>query len=50
MPLNKETFPIRGFIMTFVIGISSARECELYSMYVHLHEEPNSSKPNQTEW
>ena len=30
--------------MTFVIVTSSARERE------HLHQEPNSSKPNQTEW
>ena len=38
------------FIMTFVIVISSAHERGLYSMCVHLHLEPNSSKPNQTEW
>ena len=31
------TFPIWGFIMTFVIVISSAHERELYSMCVHLH-------------
>ena len=31
-------------IMTFVIVTPSARERE------HLHWEPNSSKPNQTEW
>ena len=37
-------------IMTFMIVISSARERELYSMCVHLNKEPNSSKPNQTEW
>ena len=36
--------------MTFVIAISSAHERELYSMCVHLYKEPNSSKPNQTEW
>ena len=38
------------FIMTFVIVIYSAHERELYSMCVHLHLEPNSSKPDQTEW
>ena len=36
-----------GFIMIFVTVISSAREHELYSMCVHLHKSPNSSKPNQ---
>ena len=43
-------FPIGVFIMTFVIVISSAHERELYSMCVHMHWEPNSSKSNQTEW
>ena len=38
-----------GFIMIFVIVISSAHERELYSMCVHLHYELNSSKPNQNE-
>ena len=39
-----------GFIMTFVIAISPAHERRLYPMSVHLNQEPNSSKPNQTEW
>ena len=30
--------------MTFVIVTSFSRERE------HLHQEPNNSKPNQTEW
>ena len=36
--------------MTIVIVIYSARERKLYSMSVHMNYEPNSSKPNQTEW
>ena len=36
--------------MKIVIAISSVHERKLYPMSVHLNLEPNSSKPNQTEW